>query len=175
MPLPEYLQDNKKRILEIPPQQSFVIEKYLNEKYINECPDVLELLITHLGKENNKYIIDRQKVIALYALPDKRVFVLGIMIWGGISLVRKHYVDVLLQLKNVNIDEFNARIVHTMKLLKENKYSELFTLYKSGGRYHLKSVGLSFFTKLFFFIGEAENILPRPLILDILSIACKSS
>jgi hypothetical protein len=115
--------------------------------------------------------IQREDVVTLYReWDDPELALVAAMIWGGINATRPKKggglpdLDALLSHTS---DDIKQRMTHTRDLVLAGKLREAFLACSRGGVAKLKGVGPAYFTKVFFFVGQAASGLsPLPLIFD---------
>jgi hypothetical protein len=161
---PMYLINNVDRIRNIE-QQAFSWSKAYNVQENHTYSEhgrqaMAELQIQFKGS------LKRDKVIDLFRFPE--TYYLGFLasnVWGGISVQNGHFRSALTYKKEI--------IENIIKSINDafatNSKEEIRTIYLSlyGGKNHIKGIGPSYFTKLFFFVGQAnDEIMLKPLILD---------
>ncbi|SMO48287.1 hypothetical protein [Gracilimonas mengyeensis] len=164
MTLKAYLHKNLDEIKNYE-QHGFSWGKYERDELL-EIEDFRQLL-TSLGP-NRK--LNRDDVISAFRDQDLyRGFVLTMM-WGGINATRPsvkgdttttHFYKAL----SVGKVEITKIIEGVRKDILSNRLGEAYHAMASSER-HIPGVGESYFTKLFYFLGEAENVSPLPLIFD---------
>lgn len=95
---------------------------------------------------------------------DPVLAVVATFVWGYIDTT-KH--ERLQQVLAVDESEMLARLNRIRDLVKAGKFEEAFLSCCSSGENCIPGVGMSFFTKIFFFVGAADShVNPKPLILD---------
>ena len=108
----------------------------------------------------------KDEVIDLFISPE--TYYLGFLasnVWGGISVRNGHFRSALTYEKQI--------VENIIKSINDafatNSEKEIKKIYESlyGGENHIMGIGPSYFTKLFFFIGQAnDEIILKPLIFD---------
>ena len=98
--------------------------------------------------------ISRAKVINIFKEGDLVVGFYAAMIWGGVSACDGPK-DWLFEILKISEDKLNNIITHVSGLLADDKIVEAFRYMEKEGK--VKGLGESYFTKLFFFLSEANN------------------
>jgi hypothetical protein len=109
--------------------------------------------------------LQRDDLVKLYAeWTDPVLAAVATFVWGYID-TRK---DMRLQqVLAVDESELLTRLNRIQDLVKGGKLEEAFRSCCSSGENSIPGVGMSFFTKIFFFVGAADAwVNPKPLILD---------
>jgi hypothetical protein len=111
------------------------------------------------------WTFQREDVSALHADWDDPVLALiAAMVWGGIDTRTNRRLQHVLQ---VGESDLEGRMVRIRGLVKEGKVKEAFLSCSGDGENRIPGIGMSYFTKIFYFLGEVEpNLTPKPLILD---------
>lgn len=161
--LPSFLSANIKLIRALPLQ---VLPKW-DRSYDAIKHPVME----RLQKQFPSQQISRGDLIALYTgWKDPVLCLVATMVWGGIDAKRdneeKNKVSHLRALLNTPEDKICSTMNQLRALIRAGAFEAAFHACENGAL-KLPGVGHSFFTKLFFFIGQVAPVLtPAPLILD---------
>lgn len=158
-PLPEYLEENRTRILNQAPQ----LLPPWNRSY--DCYQAA--VMNRLQKAFPSRKITRNDLIELFASrADPVLGLVATMVWGMIStggLAGDH----LQLLLDMGEDVLRHKMESLHALIRRGELERAFQECSPGGSLKLKGVGYAFFTKLFCFIGHVPAPLdPAPLILD---------
>lgn len=161
---PMYLINNVDRIRNIE-QQAFNWSKAYNVQENHTYSEHGRQAMSELQKKFNGSL-KRDEVIDLFISPE--TYYLGFLasnVWGGISVRNGHFRSALTYEKQI--------VENIIKSINDafatNSQEEIRNIYLSlyGGKNHIKGIGPSYFTKLFFFIGQAnDEIILKPLIFD---------
>ena len=151
---PMYLINNVDRIRNIE-QQAFSWSKAYNVQENHTYSEHGRQAMSELQKKFNGSL-KRDEVIDLFISPE--TYYLGFLasnVWGGISVPNGHFRSALTYEKQI--------VENIIKSINDafatNSKEEIRTIYLSlyGGKNHIKGIGPSYFTKLFFFIGQAND------------------
>ena len=177
--LPEYLVENKNKIIDNPDQFINLINKNYSKEIYMEFDVIREF---HKRFPNlKKSPIQRKQVSDLFKNKEYYLGFIAAMIWGGINASRPRKVK-----KNdiVNNDIAKFETIDLYKLLKQNhiqvvaiikqvekyivqgKNKECFD-YLLSDKGKLQGVGYAYFTKLMYFLGHHNPVVKtKPLIFD---------
>lgn len=155
--LPQYLILNRKRIRAISQQ---VLPPW-SSNYNGYTEDVMLRLYAKFPQMT----IQRNDIISLYRQwDDPYLCFISTMIWGGIDTTKQNRLQNLLRCPETEIIE---RIKNTKCLIKRGLYSLAYASWTDGGENRIEGIGYSFFSKIFFFLGQSmESMNVKPLILD---------
>jgi hypothetical protein len=161
MALPLYLEQNRDRILNAPDQQippwNVAYDKYRSYAVVDK-----------IYERHPDRIIQRAGVIKLFN-EDLYMGFIASMMWGGINATRPSRnggFTPFERLLNHPQEKVERAIEYARKQIQENNVQELFMAFENG-EHKLPGVGLSYYTKLFSFLGEIlENVELMPLIFD---------
>jgi hypothetical protein len=119
-------------------------------------------VMVRLGKKFQNRTITREQLIKMFTLwKDPVLCLIAAMVWGSIK--PKHLRSLLRMGEKPLLRKMNALRL----LVRSGELEQAFDACQAGGPLKLRGVGLSFFTKLFFFIGQEPPVLqPIPLIFD---------
>jgi len=162
-PLPSYLSANARRIQALPPQ---VLPKW-ERSYDGIKHPVMDRLRQLFPSRE----ISRADLIGLYTgWKDPVLCLVATMVWGGIDAKRdneeKNKVSHLRSLLRKSDADLLAVMNRLRVLIRAGAFESAFSACQNGAL-KLPGVGPSFFTKLFFFLGQVPPVLnPAPLILD---------
>ena len=154
--LPQYLKDSATRIGTLTAQELPPIGKaYLRWKE----PPMVRLY------QSFPKSIQRADLIKLYAdWKDPVLAAVATFVWGYIDTTKYARLQ---QVLGVNDAELSRRLNGIRDLVTTGKLEEAFSSCCRCGKNCIPGVGMSFFTKLFFFVGAADSrVNPKPLILD---------
>ena len=153
-PLPDYLRDNRHRIVNLGAQQL----PTWNAAYDNIGGPLMERLRYAFPNR----AISREEVICLFeSWHDPVLCLVAAMVWGGI--MDAHLRDLLA----MDEEQLLAQMKALRPLVRSGAFEQAFKDCQIGGSLKFDGVGPAFFTKLFFFIGQVQPVLnPAPLILD---------
>ena len=155
--LPTYLKKHKKAIEGLKPQD---LPPWQN-RYDSLDGKVMEQLKALFPNKT----ISRPELVALYSQwKDPRLCLIATMVWGNIDANRKGRLAGLLKVGSEKVVE----VMNSIRcLLRSQELADAFARCAQNGELKLPGVGVSFFTKLFFFIGQVKPALrPAPLIFD---------
>ena len=162
-PLPPYLAANKHRIQALVPQ---VLPNW-ESSYDGVKHPAMDRLLRHFPSRQ----ISRGDLIDLYTgWKDPVLCLVATMVWGGIDAKRdneeKNKVSHLRALLATSEADLLAVMNRLRVLIRAGAFESAFGASQNGAL-KLPGVGPSFFTKLFFFLGQVPPLLnPAPLILD---------
>ena len=155
--LPKYLKDSQKRICALTDQNLPPIGKAYsgwNEPQMQRLYDAFP-----------KKSIQRGGLIKLYAdWKDPVLAAVATFVWGYIDTQKD---DRLQQVLGVKEDDLCEKLNRIRDLVKNGELEKAFLSCCRCGKNCIPGVGMSFFTKIFFFVGAADSLVnPKPLILD---------
>lgn len=155
--LPKYLKDSQKRICALTDQNLPPIGKAYSGWN--------EPQMQRLYKAFPKKSIQRGGLIKLYAdWGDPVLAAVATFVWGYIDTQKD---DRLQQVLGVEEDDLCEKLNCIRDLVKNGELEKAFLSCCRCGENCIPGVGMSFFTKLFFFVGAADSLVnPKPLILD---------
>ena len=155
--LPPYLKERGKRISVLADQKLPAIGK----DYLKWEQRQMNRLYEAFPKET----IQRADLITLYAdWKDPVLAAVATFVWGYIDTKKDNRLQKVLAVDETVLCE---RLNFIRGLVKDGKLEEAFLSCCRSGKNCIPSVGMSFFTKLFFFVGAADTkVKPKPLILD---------
>lgn len=109
--------------------------------------------------------IQRADLVKLYTeWKDPVLAAVATFVWGYIDTT-KH--ERLQQVLDVDESDLLARLNRVRDLVRSGKLEDAFLSCCGRGKNCIPGVGMSFFTKIFFFVGVADTkVTPKPLILD---------
>ena len=109
--------------------------------------------------------IQRADLVKLYTeWKDPVLAAVATFVWGYIDTTKHKRLQ---QVLAVDESELLARLNRIRNLVRSGKLEEAFLSCCSSGENCIPGVGMSFFTKIFFFVGAADTkVNPKPLILD---------
>jgi len=161
MSLPQYLQDNREKIL-IAQDQQIALWTNSYEKY--RTYDVVESIYRKFPDRN----MQRNDVVQLLREDHYTGFVAAMM-WGGINATRPARNGGACPFERLlNHPEENviSAIEYAAEQIKIGNLRELFQSFENGA-HKLPGVGPAYFTKLFFFLGElVDDLKLKPLVFD---------
>lgn len=168
MALPKYLEENRDRIRNNPPQK---IPKW-NKQYQHKSFEAFSVM-RQLQERFPNRIIQRPDIVELFSKEETLYLgLVGGMVWGSINATRPRIKGGDRTHTNfyrlLNTPEEFARntITHVSKHLLRGDVITPFLDMKQG-KYRINGLGPAYFTKLFFFLGQADDtIYPKPLIFD---------
>lgn len=161
--LPPYLKDNAGRIQRLSPQ--------VLPKWERSYDGVKHPVMDRLRKLFSKRQISREALIDLYTCwHDPVLCLVATMVWGGIDAKRdnkeKNKVSHLRALLATSEADLRSVMNRLRALIRAGAFEKAFSACQKGAL-KLSGVGPSFFTKLFFFIGQVPPVPTlAPLILD---------
>lgn len=162
MSLPPYLESNLNRIVNLPNQQ-IALWNTSYDSY-KEDYEVVKVIYDHFPQRN----LQRKGVIELFK-EDHYTGFIGAMMWGGINGTRPQRGGGGTNFKRL-LDFDRAKvekaIVFAREAIKRGNIEELFSRFNGNNTFSLPGVGPAYFTKLFFFLGELDEVDVRPLIFD---------
>jgi hypothetical protein len=162
-PLPPYLAANTHRIQALFPQ--------VLPKWESSYDGVKHPGMDRLRRQFPSRQISRGDLIGLYTgWKDPVLCLVATMVWGGIDAKRdseaKNKVSHLQALLATSEADLLAVMNRLRVLIRAGAFESAFSACQNGAL-KLPGVGPSFFTKLFFFLGQVPPVLnPAPLILD---------
>ncbi len=109
--------------------------------------------------------IQREDLVKLYAeWTDPVLAAVATFVWGYIDTTKDMRLQ---QVLAVDESELLKRLNRIRKLVEDGELEEAFHSCCRCGVNCIPGVGMSFFTKIFFFVGAADTLVnPKPLILD---------
>jgi len=109
--------------------------------------------------------IQRDDLISLYReWADLGLCFIATMVWGGIDTTKQQRLQNLLTVPEKAMAE---RMRKTKLLIKRGLYPLAFISWSRGGENNIDGISYSFFSKIFFFIGQSmRSLKEKPLILD---------
>lgn len=155
--LPEYLRDNAKRISNLKPQKLPSLKK----NYLGWKEDPMKRLYQRFPKNE----IQRGDLVALYEeWLDPVLALVATLVWGGIDTgTQQRLQRILEEPENILILKMNR----IRDLILQSRFQDAFLSCCKDGENQIPGTGVSYFTKVFFFIGEATPKLAlKPLIFD---------
>ena len=177
--LPEYLIENKNKIIDNPDQYINLINKNYSKNIYLEFDVIKEF---HQRFPNlKKSPIQRKEVSKLFKNKEYYLGFIAAMIWGGINASRPRKVKEI-DKENKEIAKFET--IDFYKLLKQDKKQVISIIRKSeelikkgknkecfefllSDKGKLQGVGYAYFTKLMYFLGHHNQLVKtKPLILD---------
>jgi len=155
MNIPNYLNQNKLRILQQPDQA-------LNKWSSTYNKHAADLLVQPLYQKFPSHVLNRKDVIQLFREGDFALAATAAMMWGAISAGKGHFAGFL----STGRERLAEITVHLKSLIEDGKSAEAFLFMQNEGK--IKGVRYPYFTKLFFFIAASsgKKIDPVPLIFD---------
>lgn len=155
--LPAYLQTNKVRIQQLGPQRLAPFGK----EYLGWTEPVMQRLYERFPTNQ----VQRSELLEMYKnWEDPVLAAIATFVWGYIDTRKDKRLQQVLMLNESALKERLDRI-HI--LVTAGEIEEAFLSCCTGNDNHIRGVGMSFFTKLFFFIGESVSAVRiKPLILD---------
>lgn len=167
MILPEYLIENKVRIINVGNQNLDPWGSGYDSSLFNKFPVMEELKEKFPNKK-----ITRSNINNLFEKNNIYLGFVASMVWGGISSTRpkikgdKTTTD-LYKVLSYPEDLIKKSIYDTNIQLEKGNIEIPFNNFMPKGKYKIPGVGYSFFTKIFFFLGQANtSIKIKPLIFD---------
>lgn len=161
--LPEYLRVNAKRIRNLKPQNLPGLKKnYLGWK---EDPKRKEDPMQRLYQRFPKNEIQRRDLFKLYEeWLDPVLALVATLVWGGIDTrTQQRLQRILKEPENILILKMNR----IRDLIQQSRFQDAFLSCCKDGENQIPGIGVSYFTKVFFFIGQAPPELTlQPLIFD---------
>ncbi|MCF2494288.1 8-oxoguanine DNA glycosylase OGG fold protein [Dyadobacter chenhuakuii] len=161
--LPLYLIYNHDRIINKPDQQIQPISTTY-DSFPEEFPVVQEILDFTVNRN-----LQRRHVLELFKIDSYTGFIASMM-WGGINSTRpktQNGTDTQFRrLLEHPKKEVEDAIKHSEELIATGRLSDLFLSFAPGGAHKLPGVGYRFYTKLFYFLGELQDVTIKPLIYD---------
>ncbi|GAB3995119.1 hypothetical protein GCM10028807_34410 [Spirosoma daeguense] len=155
MILPNYLIQNSDRIKSLPEQNIALWNK--NYDYFLDDYSIVQDIYKLFPDRDPQ----RKDVTRLF---EKDYFIgfIAAMMWGGIKPI--HF-NLLLKYTVNNLKKLDQSIQYAEKQIKKSNFKELFMAFDSGAN-KIPGIGPSYFTKLFFYLGEINDIKIKPLIFD---------
>lgn len=167
MKLPNYLSKNVNRIQNLPRQDLGPWSSTYDEKIFDDFP-----VMQRLREKFPKRTIHRADVISLFCSDDLHLAFVAAMVWGGISASRpkiksdKKTTNLYFALSHPEAKVINA-IKHAESCFIKNDFITPFKDMMRGEIHYIPCIGPSYFTKIFFFIGQSNpNIKVKPLVFD---------
>lgn len=154
--LPSYLHKNTERIKSLRKQD---LGDY-SDSYRGFSHPSIKLIYQRFPKR-----ITREDLIELYTNWEDPVLAFyATMVWGMIDVHKKNRFASIQKQKPERLKE----IMNDLKeKITQSKLSQAYESCFKGGSNYIYGVGPSYFTKIFFFIGQANNkIINKPLIMD---------
>lgn len=160
--LPEYLRVNAKRIRNLGPQKL----PSLSKEYLEWDEAPMQRLYQRFPKNE----IQRVDLVALYKEWEDPVLALvTTLVWGGIDTRMQQRLKKILDMLDGDLSKQDLRkkMNGIRDLIHEGKIREAFLSCCKGGVNQIPGIGVSYFTKVFFFIGQASSTISvKPLIFD---------
>lgn len=155
--LPKYLQDSQKRICALTDQNLPPIGR----AYSGWTEPQMQRLYEAFPRKS----IQRADLVKLYKdWEDPVLAAVATFVWGYIDTKKDNRLQKVLAVDETVLCE---RLNFIRGLVKDGKLEEAFLSCCRCGKNCIPGVGMSFFTKLFFFVGAADTkVKPKPLILD---------
>ena len=115
-------------------------------------------------------VTTRQQVIDLFNDGQYYDGYLCALVWGNIGTFQKgaEHFNSAFSVPKVEVEK---RIENIKQLISKNQIGDAFESMCKGGVNNFPGVGVSFFTKLLYFIGATVNCNVKPLILDSISLS----
>ncbi|PKH62181.1 hypothetical protein CXF83_15090 [Shewanella sp. Choline-02u-19] len=165
--LPNYLLKNVNRIKNLPTQKLGSWSSAYDGIIFDEFP-----VMQRLREKFPQKTIHRADVISLFGSGDLYLAFVAAMVWGGISASRpniksdKKTTNLYLALSHPEEKVIKA-IKHAENCFLQNDFITPFKDMTRKGEHYIPCIGLSYFTKIFFFIGQSNpNIIVKPLVFD---------
>jgi hypothetical protein len=155
--LPEYLRVNAKRIRNLGPQKL----PSLSKEYLEWDEAPMQRLYQRFPKNE----IQRVDLVALYKEWEDPVLALvTTLVWGGIDTRTQQRLQGILAIPEKTLI---AKMNGIRDLIREGNFHQAIHSCFKGGANQIPGIGMSYFTKVFFCIGEATPELAlKPLIFD---------
>lgn len=165
--IPEYLKNNINRIKNNLPQKLPPWDASYEYEVYKKFP-----IFNKLKKIFPKKTIQRNDVIHLFKSRELYLGFVAAMMWGGINASRdrgnggKTNTNFYLMLDHPEGKVLNA-INYAYGCFQKGDMESPFNEMLPSGKYRIPGVGPSYFTKMFFFIGQShEKIITKPIIFD---------
>ena len=144
-------------------------EHDLWERRMYQGNPVFQTLKLTYGDATKGKVTTRQQIIDLFAAGKYYDGYLCALVWGNIGTYqggRARFEAAFSTPRN----DLETRIANIKALIEENKLEEAFCSMFPGGDNNLPGLGVSFFTKILYFVGATVNCNIKPLIFDITSL-----
>ena len=168
MPIPDYLIKNRQRIEDLPIQDLGT----WNASYDNEAFDEFKIIRT-LREQFPSKIIRRADIVNLFRNNQKYLGFVSSMVWGFINASRPRIKGGDRKTTNLYraLSHEQNKVEDAMKFAEEkfekSDYRSPFEIMMSGKKYKIPGVDYRYYTKIFFFLGQAkDSIATKPLIFD---------
>ena len=166
MNIKTYIKENRLSIKNIS-QSPFSIEKYKKEPFLSN-PDFSFSL-----EKVDSQTINREGLIEIFNSPNYDLydgFILS-MLWGGINHSRPRISG---NMKTTNLylsishgrQKINNKLQVIERLLNEGSIEEAFRSMMYENQNKIPGIGISYFTKFLFFLGQTNDLKIKPLIYD---------
>lgn len=134
-------------------------------QWSNNYNGYTESLMSRLYDKFPNKVIQRDDLVSLYReRKDPCLCFIATMVWGGIDTTKKKRLQNLLTHPE---NEITERMKKTRILIKRGLYPLAFISWSKGGENNIEGIGYSFFSKIFFFLGQSmQSLQQKPLILD---------
>jgi len=168
MPVPDYLKNNIGRINSLPPQNL----PAWNSNYDNKVFNIFPVMGNLRRKFPNK-IISRADIVNLFRSGNSYLGFVAAMVWGYINASRPRVsggdrttTNLYRALSHPEQKVLNA-IKNAEHYFTMGDFRTPFKYMMQNGRYRIPGIGYAYFTKIFFFAGQANTeIKIKPLIFD---------
>lgn len=166
MRVPDYLTQNKNRIFSLPQQNLGRWSSIYDLEEYTAFPVMQKLL-----KKFPEKLIHRSDIVDLFKHEKKYLGFIAAIVWGGILAgrpgrgqdKRTHFLKVLSFPEKI----IEVAIKDTESCFINNDLATPFKNMMNKGKYKIPGVGYAYFTKIFFFLGQANDAIKfKPLILD---------
>lgn len=153
-PVPEYLTTRLPKIRQLGQQNL--------PPWRSDYDQLKHPLVEKLLKRFRKRVVTRANLIQLYtSWRDPAFCLIATMVWGGITIKN------LKRLLGHSEDRLTEVMNGIKSLIRSGHLDDAFNACSRGGWLKLSGVDVSFFTKIFFFIGQTGPVIqPAPLIFD---------
>lgn len=152
---PQFLKNNLEKIKKTVQPSFKIANSYFNYRHHKVIDDILyDCSDGYIGREQvTEYFKNHQYYKGFFAA----------MIWGGVSTGGATG-DNLSKLLDVIPERIDAIVLVVKRLLQQQSFSQAYNYMEGEGK--LKGLGDAYFTKLFFFISEADSLAIIPPIFD---------
>ena len=168
MPIPEYLEDSRERIQNLPAQNLGCWSSAYEHPVFYQFPALVQL-----RERFPTRIIHRNDIIDLLVQGERYLAFVAILVWGMHNATRprikgggrndSHFYYALNQPR----DEIENILNSVENILVDGDSGLAFRSMLPGNENKIEGIGVSYFTKILFFIGQYnDQVLQKPLILD---------
>jgi hypothetical protein len=168
MSVPNYLKINKQRIKNLPTQDLGAWNANYDNKVFDKFKVVLDLRERFPGKK-----INRADIINLFRQDEKYLGFVATMVWGFINASRPRIkggdrtTTNFYRALSHERERVEAAIEFAENAFTEGDYRRPFKEMMRGERHNIPGIDYRYYTKIFFFLGQANQaIIRKPLIFD---------